>query len=82
MIFLMLSFKHVRERYSNSSVKPATDILLEGERKLRSSSVKTFNDKIRASLRGRMVDDEGASVCEELDEIAPMALECLGDDND
>jgi hypothetical protein len=78
----LLSFKRDRERYPNISAKPATDILMEGKKKLRSSLVKTFNDKIRASLRGRMVDDEGASVCEEQDEIAPMALECLGDENE
>ena len=78
----LLSIIKDRERHPNSSAKATIDILLEGEKKLWSSSIKTFNDKVRASLRGRLVSDDGTSVCEEQDDIPPMALGSITDDTE
>jgi hypothetical protein len=41
-----------QDREENDSITPIVDILAEGERKLRSSTLTTFNRKVREMLAG------------------------------
>jgi hypothetical protein len=50
------TFRHSRE--GNEDAKPFVDILLEGEKKLKSASLKTFNKKVHQYLAGESVEAE------------------------
>lgn len=41
-----------QDREENDSITPIVDVLAEGERKLRSSTLMTFNRKVREMLAG------------------------------
>jgi hypothetical protein len=64
----LLSYKPERKHYENTNMKPVVDILAEGEKKLRSSSLKTFNAKLKAFAAGRMMVLRGEPF-EEQDDI-------------
>lgn len=57
----LLTYKSNRE--GNEFGKLTPDLLLEGEKKLRSSSISTFNKRYRSR-------QEGKSVAEEIDELS------------
>jgi len=54
----LLIFKVHRDRYPNDCATPVVNILAKGEQKLKSSSLKTFNSKIRILKSGHFVDEE------------------------
>lgn len=55
------------QREGNELMKPVTNIILEGERKLKSSTLKTFNKNVRKLVAGEAVDDE-------VDDMVPVAF--------
>jgi len=61
----LLLFKIHREHHPNSDAKSVLNLLDEGEKKLRSSSLKTFNKKIHALNEGY-----DTSSFEEVDELS------------
>lgn len=48
----------IENREGNNKAKPVINILAEGEAKLKSSSIGTFNKKFLAMVEGRLHDDE------------------------
>jgi hypothetical protein len=54
----LLIFKRQRERYPNNCASPVLNILEKGEQKLRSASLKTFNNKVHGLMNGQCDDDE------------------------
>ncbi|KAH9036081.1 hypothetical protein EDB84DRAFT_1398153 [Lactarius hengduanensis] len=53
---------YIEDRRGNSMVKAVPSILSVGEEKLKSSSLSTFNRKIRAMVEGRQYDEESDSL--------------------
>ncbi|KAG0695544.1 hypothetical protein DFH29DRAFT_1083321 [Suillus ampliporus] len=47
-----------QDREENDSVKPVIDVLAEGEQKLKSSTLSTFNRKVREMLAGKGYEQE------------------------
>lgn len=72
----LLVFKLDRQRYPNDCASPVTDVLMKGEQKLKLSSLKTFNTKIRVFMSGYCIEDE-------VDDIprADYAETVIGDDD-
>jgi hypothetical protein len=62
-------------REENQHAKPCVDILAEGEAKLQSSSLKTFNKKIHQYLAGQSVETE-------IDTLPPCALHTNGEEGE
>jgi hypothetical protein len=54
----LLIFKLKCERYPNGCTSPVIDILAKGEQKLKSASLKTFNNKVRVLMSGHCVEEE------------------------
>ncbi|KAI9442062.1 hypothetical protein BJY52DRAFT_1128663, partial [Lactarius psammicola] len=67
---------YMEDRPGNAKAKAVPNVLLVGEAKLKSSSLSTFNRKIRAMVEGRQYDEESDS----LPQIA-LTLD-LGDSDD
>ncbi len=63
-------------------MKPVVDILAEGEKKLRSSSLKTFNTKLKAFAAGQMMDLRGEPFEEQDDIEAPDFCNVTAIDDD
>ena len=61
-------------RKENTRIKPVIDALAAGERKLKSSTLATFNRKVQALLVGQCVEDEE-------DEIPPASFDPTDDDS-
>jgi hypothetical protein len=64
-----------RDRDDNEQAKPCIDILSEGEAKLKSSSLKTFNRKIHQYLAGQSVEAE-------VDTLPRCSLQTGGEENE
>lgn len=60
--------KFQKGREGNDLMKPTVDILAAGERLLKSSTLATFNKKVRSLVSGIVID-------EEIDDIPPMDLD-------
>jgi hypothetical protein len=76
----ILYLKHDRE-VRCGSVPAVADILKMGEKKLRSSSIKTFNMKLDV-LRGQNIE-HGSTFLDEIDELSqPDFVVSVGDDED
>ena len=81
----MLVFKLQREQYPNDCAVPVIDIIVKGEQKLRSASLKTFNNKINTLLSGHSVDDEVDDI--QMADYAEMTVDSsdtqdIGEDED
>ncbi|KAF8803591.1 hypothetical protein BYT27DRAFT_7109579, partial [Phlegmacium glaucopus] len=68
-----------QNREGNHRGKLVTDILAEGEAKLKSSSLATFNKKVKAMVNGRRFDidedpEEGIELEDDVDELPVMSL--------
>lgn len=68
-----------RKRDGNHCGKFVTDVLVVGEAKLKSSSLATFNKKVKAMVDGRRFDinvdqDDGVELQDDVDELPAMSL--------
>jgi hypothetical protein len=53
---------YTEDRLGNAKAKAVPDLIRQGKAKLKSSSLNTFNRKIRAMVEGRQYDEESDSL--------------------
>ena len=72
---------YTEDRAGNAKAKAVPDILIVGEAKLKSSSLSTFNRKIRAMIEGGKFDEE-SDLLPEIDLLVNIEDSDLDSDSD